>query len=69
MFFCLETKEPKIQGSNFLCYKLYVLAKRFELASLKQQIVLNAKTYNLLNATKFKAELHSNPENSNVINR
>jgi hypothetical protein len=55
LFFCLETKEPKIQGSNFFCYKLSVSAKRFELAALKQQIVLNASTNNLLNATKFKA--------------
>jgi hypothetical protein len=55
MFFCLETKEPKIQGSNFLCYKIDVPAKRFELAALKQQIFLYAGTSILLNATKFKA--------------
>jgi len=55
VFFCLETKEPKIQGSNFLCYKIYASAKRFELATLKQQIVLNASPHILLNATKFKA--------------
>jgi len=55
LFFCLETKETKIQGSNFLCYKIEALAKRFELAALKQQIFLNASAYILLNATKFKA--------------
>ena len=38
MFFCLETKEPKVQGCDFLGYKLRLSAKRFELASLKQQI-------------------------------
>jgi hypothetical protein len=42
IFFCLETKETKIQGSNFLCYKTESSAKRFELASLNQQIFLNA---------------------------
>ena len=39
-FFCLETKETKIQGSIFLSYKLLIPAKRFELAALKQQIFL-----------------------------
>jgi len=53
MFFCLDAKEPKSQGCNFLCYKIAVSAKRFELASLKQQIVLNASAAILLNATKF----------------
>jgi len=55
LFFCLETKEPKIQGSNFLGYKLPSSAKPFELASLKQRMLLNAPSDNLLNATKFKA--------------
>jgi hypothetical protein len=32
LFFCLETKEPKIQGSNSLGYKLALSAKPFELA-------------------------------------
>jgi hypothetical protein len=48
MFFCLETKEPKVQGCNFLGYKLFSSAKIFELASLKQQIFLNAASNNLL---------------------
>jgi len=39
MFFCLETKEPKVQGSNFLGYKIRMEAKVFELASLRQQIL------------------------------
>jgi hypothetical protein len=55
LFFCLETKETKIQGSNFLCYKTAVSAKRFELAALKQQIFINASTPVLFHATKFKA--------------
>jgi hypothetical protein len=55
LFFCLETKETKIQGSNFLCYKTGFSAKRFELASLRHQIFLNASLPVLLNATKFKA--------------
>jgi hypothetical protein len=55
LFFCLDAKEPKSQGSNFFCYKLSMSAKRFELAALKQQIVLDASMNNLLNATKFKA--------------
>ena len=55
LFFCLETKEAKIQGSNFLCYKLSASAKSFELATLKQQMIFNTSTYNLFNATKFKA--------------
>jgi len=28
LFFCLETKEPKIQGSNFLGYKFLISAKK-----------------------------------------
>ena len=32
VFFCLETKEPKVQGSNFLGYKLSHSAKPSELA-------------------------------------
>jgi hypothetical protein len=55
MFFCLETKEPKIQGYNFLGYKSYHEAKVFELASLRRQILFNASFHDLLNATKFKA--------------
>ena len=55
MFFCLETKEPKVQGSNFLGYKLPLSAKPFELASLKQRMLLNVDKGNLLNATKFNA--------------
>jgi len=55
MFFCLETKEPKIQGCNFLGYKSSHSAKVFELAPLKQQILLNASVHDLLYATKFKA--------------
>jgi hypothetical protein len=55
IFFCLETKETKVQGYNFLCYKIQPSAKRFELAALKQQIFLNASACILLNATKFKA--------------
>jgi len=55
LFFCLETKETKIQGFNFLCYKLGTSAKRFELAMLRQQIVLNALMPDLLDATKFNA--------------
>jgi len=35
-FFCLETKETKIQGYNFLCYKLEVAAKSFEPAFRRQ---------------------------------
>ena len=35
LFFCLETKEAKIQGWNFLCYKFKASAKSFELASLQ----------------------------------
>jgi len=54
-FFCLETKETKIQGSNFLGYKLFSSAKRFKLASLKHEIFFNAAPNNLLNATKFNA--------------
>jgi len=48
MFFCLETKEPKIQGYNSLGYKLALSAKPFELASLKQRMLLNASFTNLL---------------------
>jgi len=55
MFFCLETKEPKIQGFNFLGYKLPSSAKPFELASLKQRMLFNADSGNLLYATKFNA--------------
>jgi len=59
LFFCLETKEtiPIAIGTRLelLCYKSAVSAKRFELATLKQQIVLNASTPNLPDATKFKA--------------
>jgi hypothetical protein len=51
----LKQAAPKIQGSNFLGYKLFSSAKRFELASLKQKIFFNAASDNLLNATKFKA--------------
>lgn len=58
-FFCLETKETKIQGSIFLSYKLLIPAKRFELAALKQQIFLRL-IHNLLNAKKMRPpELHS----------
>ncbi|WP_154657784.1 hypothetical protein [Flavobacterium subsaxonicum] len=32
VFFCLDAKETKNQGSNFLCYKIQASAKRFELA-------------------------------------
>ncbi|KGO91657.1 hypothetical protein Q766_16630 [Flavobacterium subsaxonicum WB 4.1-42 = DSM 21790] len=55
LFFCLETKEPKIQGSNFFCYKIEDLAKSFELDALRQQMILNASSSILLNATKFNA--------------
>jgi len=44
-FFCLETKETKIQGDNFLCYKIKISSKRFELATLKQQIFFNASIF------------------------
>jgi hypothetical protein len=40
LFFCLETKEPKIQGSGFLGYKSLATAKRFKLAALRQEIFL-----------------------------
>ena len=52
-FFCFKTKEPKIQGSNLLGYKSCLSAKGFELASLKQKILFNASTHDLLNATRF----------------
>jgi len=55
LFFCLETKEPKIQGFNFFCYKILNLAKSFELAALKQQMILYASSNILLYATKFNA--------------
>jgi len=48
MFFCLETKEPKVQGCNFLGYKSVAIAKTSELASLKQQMFFNAFARDLL---------------------
>jgi len=48
MFFCFKTKEPKVQGSNFLGYKIRMEAKVFELASLRQQILFNASILILL---------------------
>jgi hypothetical protein len=55
LFFCLETKETKVQGSKLLMLQTAASAKRFELAALKQQIFLHASAVVLLNATKFKA--------------
>jgi hypothetical protein len=54
-FFCLETKEAKIQGCDFLGYKSLTNAKTSELASLTQQMSLNAFAPDLLNATKPNA--------------
>ena len=48
IFFCLETKEAKVQGCNFLGYKWFVCAKTSELALLRQQMFLNAHTCHLL---------------------
>ena len=48
-------KKQKIKALTSYATKIQALAKRFELAALKQQIVLNASAYILLNATKFKA--------------
>jgi len=58
-FFCLETKETKIQGYIFFSYNYFASAKSFEPAyrqagslALKRQMIFNAYSYNLLNAKR-----------------
>ena len=48
MLFSFVLKQKKQKFKAFFCYKLFVSAKTFELAALKQQMFLNASTYNLL---------------------
>jgi hypothetical protein len=51
-FFCLETKEAKVQGCDFLGYKSVTIAKTSELASLR---TANTFAPDLLHATKPNA--------------
>jgi len=49
----LKQKNQKFKALTSYATNYKASAKSFELATLKQQMIFNASTYNLLNATKF----------------
>jgi hypothetical protein len=63
----LKQKNQKFKATNFLGYKSSHVAKVFELASLRQQILFNASFHDLLNATKFKALASLSCDVSNIV--
>jgi len=54
-FFCLETKEAKVQGCNFLVYKSLATAKTPELASLRTADISLRSCSRFAYATKLNA--------------
>jgi hypothetical protein len=48
----LKQKKQKFKATSFLATNYFEQAKSFELAALKQQMIFNASSYNLLNAKR-----------------